>query len=204
VCWLGRFEHYLRVCLSAHGVANVASSSVSQEEALLSNTHTRSSADVFIIAATNRPDLVDPALLRPGRLDKLVYLGISESKEEQARVFQALTRKLPLSSSLDAAAIVTALPRNMTGADMYALCCEAVLTAIRRAVLAAESVPTPSAPTPSDSAAMEVPYRPGPASPPVLVQTADFLSALERTSPSVSVAELARYEDLRRTIAQQR
>jgi peroxin-6 len=52
------------------------------------------SGDVFVIGATNRPDLLDPALLRPGRFDKLLYLGISEDDESQAKIIQALTRKL--------------------------------------------------------------------------------------------------------------
>jgi peroxin-6 len=51
------------------------------------------SAELFVIGATNRPDLIDPALLRPGRFDRLVYLGISEDHESQLKVVKALTRK---------------------------------------------------------------------------------------------------------------
>lgn len=49
--------------------------------------------DVFVIGATNRPDLLDPALLRPGRFDKLLYLGVSQDHESQLRIIEALTRK---------------------------------------------------------------------------------------------------------------
>jgi SpoVK/Ycf46/Vps4 family AAA+-type ATPase len=49
-----------------------------------------------VIGATNRPDLIDPALLRPGRFDKLIYLSVSEDHESQLKIVQALTRKFVL------------------------------------------------------------------------------------------------------------
>jgi peroxin-6 len=48
---------------------------------------------VFVIGATNRPDLLDQALLRPGRFDKMLYLGISDTHEKQRTILEALTRK---------------------------------------------------------------------------------------------------------------
>lgn len=64
---------------------------VSQLLAELDGLH--KSCDVFVIGATNRPDLLDPALVRPGRFDKLLYLGISEDHESQLKILKALTSK---------------------------------------------------------------------------------------------------------------
>jgi ATPases of the AAA+ class len=85
--------------------------------------------DVFIIAATNRPDTLDPALVRPGRLDRMVYVGAPDLTGRKA-IFEIYLKKTPIAAdvSIDALAQVT---ERYTGADIEAVCREAVMTALR-------------------------------------------------------------------------
>ncbi|RMZ84226.1 hypothetical protein DV738_g849, partial [Chaetothyriales sp. CBS 135597] len=94
---------------------------------------------VFVIGATNRPDLLDPALLRPGRFDKMLYLGVADSHDQQVTILQALTRKFILDESVDLNRVASRLPFTYTGADLYALCSDAMLKAITRKTEAVDS-----------------------------------------------------------------
>jgi peroxin-6 len=87
---------------------------------------------VFVIGATNRPDLLDPALLRPGRFDKMLYLGVSSTHDQQVTILEALTRKFNLAPDVDLKHVAEKLPFTYTGADLYALCSDAMLKAISR------------------------------------------------------------------------
>lgn len=87
---------------------------------------------VFVVGATNRPDLLDEALLRPGRFDKMLYLGISDTHEKQQTILEALTRKFTLAPEIDLKMISEKCPFTYTGADFYALCSDAMLNAMTR------------------------------------------------------------------------
>ena len=87
---------------------------------------------VFVIGATNRPDLLDQALLRPGRFDKMLYLGVSDTHDKQLTIMEALTRKFTMHPQMSLRRVAESLPFTYTGADLYALCSDAMLKAITR------------------------------------------------------------------------
>lgn len=92
--------------------------------------------DVVVLGATNRPELIDPALLRPGRLEKLVFV---EPPDAEARrdILRTAGKSVPLSSDVD----LEMLARELDGysaADCVALLREAALTAMRRSIDAAD------------------------------------------------------------------
>ncbi|KAL1926662.1 hypothetical protein VTP01DRAFT_5557 [Rhizomucor pusillus] len=164
--------------------------------------------DVFVIGATNRPDLLDPALLRPGRFDKLLYLGVSQDHESQLRIIQALTRKFRLHPDLDLARIAERCPFHYTGADFYALCSDAMLKAMTRVAEAIDAKvkqlneeKRPDLPDPvtaqyylSRLATKEEIM--------VQVEEIDFVKALEELVPSVSATELEHYQRVREKFEQ--
>lgn len=92
--------------------------------------------DVVVLGATNRPDLIDPALLRPGRLEKLVFV---EPPDTGARreILRTASQSIPLASDVDLDALASELD-GYSAADCVALLREAALTAMRRSIDAAD------------------------------------------------------------------
>jgi cell division protease FtsH len=85
---------------------------------------------IIIIAATNRPDVLDPALLRPGRFDRQVTVGLPDISGRE-KVLKVHMRNVPLSSDVDAKTIARGCP-GFSGADLMNLVNEAALLAARR------------------------------------------------------------------------
>ncbi|XP_062096210.1 peroxisomal ATPase PEX1 isoform X2 [Humulus lupulus] len=95
---------------------------------------------VFVFAATSRPDLLDAALLRPGRLDRLLFCDFP-SQGERLEILRVLSRKLPLASDVDLDAIAH-MTEGFSGADLQALLSDAQLEAVHD-LLGGESMHEP-------------------------------------------------------------
>lgn len=87
---------------------------------------------VFFIGATNRPDIIDPALLRPGRLDSLIYIGLPDF-EARVSIFKAAMRKAPVDPAVDFEYLADRTD-GFSGADISGVCMAASKIAIRRAI----------------------------------------------------------------------
>ncbi|KAI6658919.1 Transitional endoplasmic reticulum ATPase TER94 [Oopsacas minuta] len=91
-----------------------------------------SKKNVFIIGATNRPDIVDPAILRPGRLDQLIYIPLPD-EPARINVLRANLRKTPTSADVDLLYIGKVTP-GFSGADLTEICQRACKLAIRESI----------------------------------------------------------------------
>jgi transitional endoplasmic reticulum ATPase len=88
--------------------------------------------DVIIIAATNRPDMVDPALLRPGRFDRLIYIKPPEKVSRQ-KIFEIHTKGKPLAEDIKLSEFAD-MTEGYVGADIEGICREAAMLALREIV----------------------------------------------------------------------
>lgn len=141
------------------------------------------SKQLFILAATNRPDLIDPALLRPGRFDKLLFVGPYVTKEDKMAVLKAQMKKFNLKKGLTLDDIAGNLKQDMSGADIYSVCSNAWLNAVRRAVATHSTEDNVQALTADD----------------VYVNLDDFRQAITKFVPSINKKDMAYYNNLRST-----
>ena len=127
---------------------------------------------IYVIAATNRPDIIDPAMRRPGRLDTLLYVGLPDA-EGRVDILRTLTKKLKNFQFDESVANIARDCEGFSGADLEELLRRAGYAAITRC---------------GTSISQTTPC----------VTTADFEVARDEVHPSVSSQEMARYEKLRK------
>ena len=88
--------------------------------------------NITVIAATNRPDIIDPALLRPGRIDRLIYV-MPPDRDSRLEIFKVHTAKTPLDVDVDLETLADDTS-DFTGADIASVCNEATILSIREYV----------------------------------------------------------------------
>lgn len=128
---------------------------------------------IFVVGATNRPDMIDGAMLRPGRLDKLLYVPLPDANG-RASILRASTRNTPLAADVDLVRIgADERATGFSGADLASLVRESAIAALRESFAA------------------------GAASDTVVVQMRHFDAAFDKVQPSVSRADEKMYDRLR-------
>lgn len=144
---------------------------------------------IFVIGATNRPDMIDPAMLRPGRLDKTLYIELP-TPQERLEILHTLVRAAgtPLSSTVDLHAVAyDERCRNFSGADLSSLVREAGVLALKKKFFHGQNIKDLDASgyynEQSEDDNLEV------------IQD-DFIKALSSINPSVSDRDRAKYEKL--------
>ncbi|MFP3299030.1 MAG: CDC48 family AAA ATPase, partial [Thermocladium sp.] len=125
---------------------------------------------VVVIGATNRPDAVDPALRRPGRFDREIWINPPDAKGRQ-EILQVHTRNMPLAKDVDLAKLAE-VTYGYTGADLAALSKEAAMKALRRALQ--QKIINPDDPSTFTDDNLKR----------IQVSMQDFLSAMRETIPS--------------------
>jgi transitional endoplasmic reticulum ATPase len=149
--------------------------------------------NVFIIGATNRPDIIDPALLRPGRLDQLIYIPLPDLPS-RIQVFKAVLRKTPLAKDVDLE-VLAKNTEGFSGADITEICQRACKLAIRESIEAqikrAQQQGSDQMQTDENPPVAEVTRR-------------HFAEAMKYARRSVSDADVRKYEMFAQTLAQSR
>merc|ERR1711951_252515 len=91
-----------------------------------------SKKNVFIIGATNRPDIIDSAIMRPGRLDQLIYIPLPDDGSRMA-ILKSNLRKSPVADTVDLPYLAK-MTRGFSGADLTEICQRACKLAIRESI----------------------------------------------------------------------
>ncbi|EDO15956.1 hypothetical protein Kpol_1044p15 [Vanderwaltozyma polyspora DSM 70294] len=150
---------------------------------------------IFVIGATNRPDMIDPAMLRPGRLDKTLFIELP-NEDEKLDIIKTLTRSngTPLADDVELQTIISdERCRNFSGADLAALVRESSVLALKRSFFKSDEIQSVvhndldkefedlSVGVPTDE---------------IIVSMTDFSNALKKIKPSVSDKDRIKYDRL--------
>jgi len=146
---------------------------------------------VFIIGATNRPDIIDPALMRPGRLDQLMYIPLPDY-ESRLSILRAVLRKSPVAPDVDLTYLAKKT-EGFSGADLTEICQRSTQMAIR------ESIEKDAEKVERGEDAMDTTEDPVPE-----ITRAHFAMAMHTARRSVSDADIRKYEMFAQTLVHAR
>jgi transitional endoplasmic reticulum ATPase len=144
-----------------------------------------SKKSVFVIGATNRPDILDNAITRPGRLDQLIYIPLPDYKS-RVNIFKANLRKSPVEPGVDIEKLAKAT-EGFSGADITEICQRAAKNAIREAVQAEKE-------RAQKIAAGELDAKTPVEDPVPFIRREHFEEAMSRARRSVSDNDIRQYE----------
>merc|ERR1719420_950446 len=152
--------------------------------------------NVFIIGATNRPDIIDSAILRPGRLDQLIYIPLPD-EGSRMNILKAVLRKSPLSPDVDLAYMAKMTP-GYSGADLTEICQRSAKMAIRESI-EKEIEMEKEREAAGDDAAMDTETDPVPE-----ITKLHFEESMKFARRSVNDADIRKYEMFSQTLQQSR
>jgi transitional endoplasmic reticulum ATPase len=151
--------------------------------------------NVFVIGATNRPDIIDPAILRPGRLDQLIYIPLPDFGSRLA-ILKAALRKSPVAKDVNLE-FLAQHTHGFSGADLTEICQRAVKLAIRESIEIAEQRQKEHQESGAEN--METEDDPVPE-----LTRAHFEEAMKFARRSVSDQDIRKYEMFAQTLVQSR
>jgi transitional endoplasmic reticulum ATPase len=148
--------------------------------------------DLFFIGATNRPDILDEALIRPGRLDQLIYIPLPD-KPARKNIFKAVLRKSPVAPNVSFD-FLSEWTKDFTGADITEMCQRAAKSAIRDAISAEEDRRRLAAENGEEGADVDMEVE----DPVPVISRAHFEEAMNNARRSVTVSDLYKFEEFRK------
>ena len=151
----------------------------------ISLDYIRSNENIFVIAATNRPDLIEPALLRPGRIDQLIYIPLPNLSARLA-ILQTALRKTSVAHEVDLE-LIAKLTRGLSGADLVEICQRACMFCVRDIIAANRTKK-------QERAKQEIEQ--------IVVSKKHFESAMKSARRSVSEQDVYRFDNFNKILTQ--
>lgn len=190
---------------NSHGVMDrIVSQLITEIDSIHSDI---SRSQLFLIGATNRIDLLDISLLRPGRFDHCIYLGIPNDTKSKLSILKSLTRKFTFDIDVDLEQVILKCPSTLTGADIFALASDAMLFAITDRINYIQSMYDKDIKNDNNISSFTVAEYISTLSPEliqILVKQDHFITAAQKIVPSLSQQEIEYYNAKQRSFQSSR